>query len=233
MKCCSASRRSLQHTRFWEDARRSVELAAEGQPSPVSAEVADAELEAVLDEVRLDPDRYGRLLDRSLLAALARHAASVVGVDVSSWAQQAALDQERRQRGLLQPEDVGAWLRDRDLSETDLPAVARRLAVLRWAHQAHRDAVAGEVALTVRSGDGYAGLAARAARKRDVLGSLPTSSAVGTDDAEVISWYFRDRLGQEVPVALDAWASAHGWRRATDLVRALRAEWRFEQAVGK
>jgi hypothetical protein len=223
---------TLQHSRFWEDARRSVELAAESEPDYVAAEIADGELEAVLDEVRLDPDRYRRLRDRSLLTALARNAASVAGVDVSPWAHQAALDQERRERGLLEPEDVGAWLEARDLDEADLPAVARRLAELRWAHRAHRDAIAGELAFNVRSSKDYAGLAARAARKRDVLASLPTSSAVGTDDAEVISWYFRDRLGLDVPPALDAWASAHGWRRVTDLIRALRAEWWFERTVG-
>jgi hypothetical protein len=224
---------TLQHSRFWADVRRSVELAAEGETGAVPAEAADAELEAVLDEVRLDPDRYSRLLERSLLTALARNAASAVGVDVSPWAHQSALDHERRERGMLEPEDVRAWLEARDLDDADLPALARRLAVLRWARQAHRHSVAGEVALAVRSGDDYAALTARAAHKRDVLASLPTPSAVGTDDAEVISWYFRERLGQDVPVALDAWASAHGWRRVMDLMRALRAEWWFEKTVGR
>jgi hypothetical protein len=223
---------TLQHSRFWEDTRRAVELAAEGELGRVPVEGADDELEAVLDEVRLVPDEFRRLLDDSLLTALARNAASVAGVDVSSWAQQAALDQARRAQGVLEPEDFEDWLNARDLGQADLPDVARRLAVLRWAHRAHRDAVAGEVAFAVRSGDGYARVAARAARKRDVLASLPISSAVDVHDAAVIAWYFRERLGQDVPVALDAWSSAHGWRRVTDLVRAVRAEWRFERAVG-
>lgn len=220
---------TLQRTRYWEDAKRAVELAAEHQTDSVPAATADEELEAVLDEVRLDPGGYGRLLDRSLVTALARDAATAAGADVSSWAQQAALDEERLRRGLLEPEHVVAWLEERGLSQADLSDVARRLAVLRWAHAAHRDSVAGEVALTVQSDDRYTELAARASRKLDVLASRPAASAVDIDDAEVISWYFRERLGQDVPIALDAWASANGWRRATDLVRALRAEWRFEK----
>ena len=220
---------TLQRTRAWENTRRLVELAAEGQPESTPAWVADEELEAVLDEVRLDPDLYRRLLDRSLLSALAGDAASAVGLDVSPWAHQAALDHERLQRGLLQPEDVGDWLKERDLDEADLPAVARRLAVLRWAHYAHRGSVSGEVALTLRADDSYAGLAKRAARKRDALARLPSTGDI--DDSEVVSWYFRERLGQEVPAALDAWASAHGWRRAADLLRALRAEWLFERTL--
>jgi hypothetical protein len=223
---------TLQRTRYWEDARRTVELAGWRTPPPAPTFSADEELEAVLDEVRLDPDSYGQLLERSLLTALARHAAAAAGVDASSWAHQTALDEERRRRGLLEPEDLGAWLEERGLSQAELPAVARRLAVLRWARDAHRDSVAGEMALTVRSEDLYADLAARAARKREVLASLPTSGATRIDDNEVVAWYFRDRLGQQVPAALDAWASAHGWRRVADLLRALRAEWSYEEAGG-
>ena len=204
-----------------------MELAAAG---PGTAPTADEELQAVLDEVRLDPDGYRLLVDRSLLTALARNAATAVGVDVSPWAHQTALERERRHRGLLEPDQVDGWLEERGLSRADLPAVARRLAVLRWAQEAHRDSVAGEMALTVRSDEVYAELAARAIRKRDVLASLPTG-ANAADDPEVVEWYFREQLGQEVPVALDAWALAHGRARVTDLLRALRAEWSFRRTT--
>jgi len=178
---------TLQRTRFWEDARHSVERAAEHRPGSTPAVTADEELESVLDEARLDPDQYGRLLDQSLLITLARHGAAAVGVDVSSWAHQAALDQERHRRGLSEPDDVTTWLGTRGLSMADLPAVAQRLAVLRWAHDAHRDAVAGEVGFTLRSDDAYTELVARAARKREVLASLPASRAPDIDSRALIS----------------------------------------------
>ena len=224
---------TLQRTRYWEDARRAVEAAAALLPGAASAPTADEELEAVLDEVRLDPDRYSVLLDRALLAALARHGAASVGVDVSPWARQAALDHERRVQGLLEPEDVGAWLEERGLTDADLSGEARRLAVLRWARDAHRDAVAGEVAQALRSDAAYADLVARAEGKREALASLPTANPNGVDDAQVISWYFRERLGTAIPRALDSWATAHGWRHVTDLVRALRAEWWFHTAAAR
>jgi hypothetical protein len=219
---------TLQRTRYWEEARRSVELASSGEPGGT----ADATLEAVLDEARLDAEGFGRVADRSLLAALARDAAAAAGVDVSPWAHRAALDEERRARGLLEPEDVDTWLDERDLDRDDLPDVARRLAALRWARDAHRDAVAGEVAFALRWDDAYAGLAARAARKREVLASLPSDRATPAD-VELVEWYFRERLGREAPVALDAWATAHGWRRVADLVRAIRDEWWFRGADGE
>jgi hypothetical protein len=206
-----------------------VERAAEHRPGSTLAVAADEELESVLDEARLDPDQFGRLLDQALLITLARDEAAAVGVDVSSWAQQAALDQERHRRGLFDPEAVTTWLEKQGLSRADLPAVAQRLGALRWAHEAHRDAVAGEVAFTLRSDDVYTELAARAARKRELLASLPASRAPEIDDRALISWYFGEHLGQAVPVAVDAWASANGWRRVADFVRAIRAEWRFQQ----
>jgi hypothetical protein len=212
----------LQRTRYWEEARRSVEVAG----STTSGPTADAALEAVLDEARLDPDAYLRLADRSLLTALARNAAASAGVDVSPWAHEAALEEERKARGLLEPEDVDTWLDESDLDRTDLPELGRRLAVLRWARDAHRDAVVGEMTLAVRSDDTYAGLAGRAERKREVLASLPSDRATPGDE-ELVAWYFRERLGQEVPVALDAWATTNGWRHVTELVRALRREWWF------
>jgi hypothetical protein len=213
---------ALQRTRYWEEARRSVELAGSNASGPT----ADAALEAVLDETRLHPNGYRRLADRSLLTALARNAAASAGVDVSPWAHEAALEEERRARGLLEPEDVDTWLDESDLDRADLPEIGRRLAVLRWARDAHRDAVVGEMTLAVRSDDTYAALAGRAERKREVLASLPSDRATPGDE-ELVAWYFRERLGQEVPLALDAWATANGWRHVSELVRALRSEWWF------
>ncbi len=213
---------TLQRTRYWEDARRSIEVAG----SQETGRAGDATLEAVLDEARLDPDGYGRLVDAALLAALARNAAAGAGVDVSPWAHQAALTEDRRARGLLEPEDVDAWLAERELDRDDLPDVARRLAILRWARDAHRDALAGEVALAVRSDEAFPALADRAERKRRLVASLPSDRPTPADD-ELVAWYFRERLDRDVPVALDAWAAAHDWRRVTDLLRALRDEWWF------
>jgi hypothetical protein len=217
---------TLQRTRYWEEARRSVELANGDDPEPTF----DAALDAVLDEARLEPDVYGRLADRSLLTALARSAAATAGVDVSPWAHEAAVEEERRARGLLEPDDLDTWLEAHDLGRSDLPEVARRLAVLRWARDAHRDAVAGEMALAVRSEDAYAGLVSRAERKRDAVAALPSDRAT-PGDGELVGWYFRERLGQEVPAALDAWATTKGWRHVGELVRALRREWWFVSSV--
>ena len=80
--------------------------------------------------------------------------------------------------------------------------------------------------LAVRADDTYAGLAGRAERKRELLASLPSDRATPGDE-ELVGWYFRERLGQKVPVALDAWATTNGWPPRRRAVRALRREWWF------
>jgi hypothetical protein len=221
---------TLQRTRYWEDALRRAGTEP-GTPA-TTAPTSDEELEAVLDEVRLDPAAYRLLAERSLLTALARNAAAATGVDVAPWAQQVALDDERLHRGLLEPADVDAWLDEHGLARTDLPDLARRLAALRWAREAHADAVTGEIALTLRSDAAYGELAARALRKREVIASLPSGRAGAIDDVELVGWYFRELLGREVPFALDAWAAAQGWPGTRELVRAVRGEWAFRQVEG-
>jgi hypothetical protein len=89
------------------------------------------------------------------------------------------------------------------------------------------------MALTLRTDDTYAELAARAVRKRQVLDSRPSAgTAPALADEELVDWYFREHLGRDVPVALDAWAEANGWQRVADLLRALRSEWLFRRVVG-
>ena len=67
-----------------------MELTGRSRTGPGPTFTGDEDLEALLDEARLDPDTYGPLLERSLLTALARNAAAAAGVDASSWAHQTA-----------------------------------------------------------------------------------------------------------------------------------------------
>ena len=217
---------TFQRTRFWDEARRVAEQASAARAEPAPVRIVDDELEGVLDEYRLDPGHYSRLLDRSLLVALALDAAADDGGDASPWAQQTALDRERLRRGQLQPEETTAWLEQRGLSGDDIASLARRLAALSWTRQAKRDAVSGELPLALRTDDAFTELAQRAARKRAALAALPAGAEAPTDE-ELLSWYFHERLQQEPPPALESWAAANGWSRPSDLLRTIRAEWRF------
>jgi hypothetical protein len=214
----------LQRTRFWESALRSVRLAAADEDACFVD--ADGAVDSLLDELRLDPERFARLAERSLLTALAAEAASRTGAAASSSLPQTALDEERRARGLGDPERMRAWLDERGLGEEEIPELASRLAALRWARRAYRDDVAEELLLALRLEDDYPELAERAAEKRVALAERPSDTPLPTDE-ELVAWYFTERLGQEAPAALEDWAVRQGWVGASELVRALSAEWAF------
>lgn len=213
----------LQRTRFWEEARIAAELAPEDADADDRAEQDD--LADVLDEVRLDPARYGPLATESLLVALARHEAARAGVDHSAWATQVTLDEVRLADGLLAGTEVDTWLATRGLADHDLDAVVQRWTVLRWAHSAHRNALAGELVLSMRTSGELVAVSERAARKREAL-AVPSTRPVPSDET-LLAWYFGEVLGRDVPAAPDVWARANGWPRRADLVRALRREWQF------
>lgn len=222
----------LQHTRFWESALRSARLAAGADDGDSPFVDADGTVESLLDELRLEPERFTRLAERSLLTALAGETAARAGADVSASLQQTALDEERRVRGLSDPESMRAWLDERELGEEEeVSELAGRLAALRWVRRAYRDDVADELLLALRLEEDYPGLATRAAEKRVALAGRPSDAPVAADD-EVVAWYFSERLGRDVPAALEDWAVRHGWLGTGDFLRALRAEWTFVADTG-
>lgn len=217
----------LQQTRFWESALRSVRLAAADEDGNSRVVDADGAVDSLLDELRLDPARFTRLAERSLLTALAGEIASRAGADASPSLRQTALDEERRARGLDDPERMRAWLDGRQVDESELEGLADRLAALRWARRAYRDEVAEELVLALRLEDDYPAIAERAEEKRVLLAEQPSPAGAGPSDGEFLSWYFTERLGSAVPVQLEDWSKAQGWASVGDFLRALRAEWAF------
>jgi hypothetical protein len=217
----------LERTRFLEATLRSVRLAAGEEGGDTFFIDADGAVESLLDEVRLDPERYTRLVERSLLTTLAREVAGRTGASASPSLRQTALDEERHARGLYDRESVRTWLEERSLGEDDVPELASRLAAVRWVGRAYRDAVGEELLLALRLEDDYPAIAERAEAKRTLLGDQSSLAGDGPTDGELVAWYFTDQVGGPVPAELQDWSKAQGWAGTGDLVRALRAEWAF------
>ncbi len=143
------------------------------------------------------------------------NAATAVGVDVSPWAHQTALERERRHRGLLEPDQVDGWLEERGLSRADLPAVARRLAVLRWAQRGasrlgrRRDGAHGSLRRRLRASSPR-----RAARKRDVA-RLASDHRTPTrpTTARSSSGTSASSSARRFPSRSTPGRQAHGWGR--------------------
>jgi hypothetical protein len=212
---------TFPRTIHWEDAQRALEREA-GQ---LGGEVPEP---ALLDELRLDPERFAVLADRAEAAvATARYAA--VACAAAPWAHEVARSELLLASDLDGSADVDRWLAERDLDRTDLMAMAERARRSRWIRSTARDDFYGELLRAARAAPGYADLRRQAAAKVALLAGVPPDVP---DDGTLLRWYFVDQLGRDVPRALDAWCRNAGWIDPGELVRALRRDWCYRMVAG-
>jgi hypothetical protein len=215
------SRWSFPRTVYWEDAQRALEREA----AQLGGEVPEP---ALLDELRLEPERFEVLADRAEAAVATARYAVVAGAH-APWAQQVARTDLLLASDLSGSADVDGWLADRDLDRTDLVALAERECRSRWIRSMARDDFHAELLRAAHAAPGYAELRRRAATKVALLAGVPPDVP---DDANLLQWYFVDQLGQVVPGALDAWCRCAGWVDTGELVQALRREWTYRGMIG-
>jgi hypothetical protein len=215
------SRWTFPRTAYWEDAQRALEREAD----QLGGEVPEP---ALMDELRLDPERFEVLADRAEAAVATARYAAVAGAS-APWADQVAWSDLLLASDLSGSADVDGWLAERDLDPTDLVALAERARRSRWIRSTTRDDFHAELLRAARAGPGYADLRRRAAAKVALLAGVPPEVP---DDASLLRWYFVDQLGRVVPGALDAWCRCAGWVDQGELVLALRRDWTYRRVVG-
>jgi hypothetical protein len=213
---------TFPRTVHWEDAQRALEREA----SQLAGEVPEP---ALLDELRLDPERFEVLADRAEAAVATARYAAVAGAP-APWADEVARSDVLLARDLAGSVEVDGWLAGRDLDRSDLVALAERARRSRSIRSTARDDFHAELLRAARAAPGYAELRRRAAAKVALLADVPP--AVPEDDT-LLRWYFVDRLGRDVPGALNAWARCAGWVDPGELVRALRRDWTYRRAAGE
>ncbi|MCV2446221.1 TfuA-like protein [Paracoccus sp. DMF] len=164
------------------------------------AEATDARL---LDALRLQGEPYQELRRAALLQHLAAETAARAqrGPDPARIAQ-AALE-FRLPRGLLRGQDIERWAAENGLDRAGFDRLMARLATVEAMAQ-DRDAALGPAILDqLRLDGGYAALRERIA---------------GCADAEppplpvLLAWYFRTRLGRDLPEDLEDHARSLGFR---------------------
>lgn len=188
---------------------------------------------ALVDELRLDPDSFGRLRDRAAHALLSREEAQRAGrqPDKEELVQQ--MSRHRDRAGLPRHADLMRWLEENDLT---LPQYEALLA-----DRSYKDAVLADrngqldAALMneLRHDDRYATLRDRAARKRAVV-SAPGGNGADAPAGRIrmLIWYFETRLDRPVPDDLESYAIALGLDGRDRFVELIEAEYLFCQLNG-
>jgi hypothetical protein len=184
----------LERATHWEEMRLTAgALAHDGGTDP-----AMAMLDGVLDELRLDGAAYAAAYRGALLRLLAGFVAAAYGLTITPDRFQETAEAFRRERGLLDAEDVRRWLERHHLEPDRFQRLLEDEARLRWVERGVAVEVVGALADQLRVDGSYPHLAARARDKRRTLeetGLLhPRLADVGLTEAELRRWY-ADRQG--------------------------------------
>lgn len=222
---------TFEHTQFFERARRSAgavvvrEHNVNAGGSPRDSCPGSLTLEALLDELRLQPELYWTIRQRALTRCLVARDAARNRVSSTSRDLQSAVDRFRRIRNLARPEDTEVWMNANHLNLRQLAALAMEDAAI----TDRSIELEGELDIylrnELRSSGEYATLAVRAHDKHRVLTSLGVADASvdEIDDANVLAWFF-DRSGQDAPADLDGFMQALGYTDPVVFLRALKRE---------
>jgi len=235
---------TFQYSEFWFEAQRAAGRLRHDAPDPTSG---DASIEVagtgpvsttsdeLLDELRLDPDRYRRAWESAYARLSALEHLRGSGVEITPDRLQATADTFRREQGLLAPEDAERWLRHNDLSEPDAAELMRREALIRWSFSAQDPFVQAHLPDHLRLEGSYPELVERARTKGDRLAEVGWAEVsladLGVSWDEILAWYFREQQGGEVPGDLDAFATAHGYTGESHLRRVLVREYAYRTCI--
>ena len=148
-----------------------------------------AQDEAVLDELRLNPERLAEVRRGALLRLLGRGECWARSAGPGPTELDEGRDALRARLGLWRGADLRRWRAEQDLDEAGFDELARDEALL--ARLARRGGGALDAAMLaeLRAAGGYAALAARARTKADALAAAGMEAAVpaGTDLAPILA----------------------------------------------
>jgi hypothetical protein len=214
----------FEYTDLWDEARRRAgEIPLDGSVEPEMLL-----LDAVLEELRLDPDAYDRARSRALTRLLALREAQWQAPDVAAEHLRAMIETFRYERDLLEPAQVEQWLTEHHLSADQFVRLMEDEARLRWVETLAQREVVHQLLDHLRVSGDLPHLLARARDKRRRLGSRGLTDATPGDAGMtadgLLRWYFEERLGRPVVADLGRFIQAAGFTNETEFRQALLRE---------
>ena len=176
----------------------------------------------VLDELRLDPERW----HQTTLLALGRSQALAAAGDNEPRTLTERIDAFRRTRGLWRRTDLDAWLADHALTEAQLGRMLREEARLGEAARGRHADLTGAMLDHLRLSGAFATLHRRAATKSTQSATTARAPAGPLLD-EALDWYFSSRNNGRRPRSIAVYARDLGWRDQAAFETAVWREYRF------
>jgi SagB-type dehydrogenase family enzyme len=217
-------RYAFEHTNFWERAKFSAgQLQAD---SGCEAEMIS--LDMMQEELALDPAAQARAKQGTLLRLFALETARRAGTPVGQELLLETVEKFRRERDLLESEEVEGWLAAQRLDREGFSRLIEAEARVRWAIAWAEPELHRLLPDYLRVTGEYSRLLARTSHKQEVLKSKGLrdldSTAAGLTQGELEQWYFEQCLGRPTPTDLRAFARSSGFADEISFRRAIFRE---------
>jgi len=211
-------------TEIWTDATRELD----GDAGPDSPESLAPD---VIDELRLEEDTYLDARSNALARMSMLAGAGTQDATIDSAALRTTSDRLRQSKGLFGRSEIDAWLGANDLSLEDYDRLIEDEVRIERLKPALESALAPYIMDHLRIRGDYARLADRARRKMGLLAREDlaghASTTASPSRAELIAWYFEQRLGGAIPEDIGAYSARLGYSGVDDFFRTLALEHAF------
>lgn len=167
--------------------------------------------DAVLNELRLDPERYRLLRARARARMQMLHEADDA-VAPTREEQAAARAQHRLTHGLLRAAELDRWLGEQHLDRSVYDRLIDEAAIVESVATREDPEVHRNMVMLLKLDGEFGAAAKRAAAKAAALaaGAGTTQAAALQLPPALLGWYFRTRLQQETPEDIDSYIRGLG-----------------------
>jgi len=220
---------SLENTKYWETAKHHagvLRLDAGGHAETLP-------LDLLLEELRLRGQQYASASRGALLRQLALEDAPRRGAAMTVETVRGTTDSFRRERGLFEPEAVGRWMAENDLTIHQFRRIMEEEALLHQVGMRLGPATVARLPDHLRVTGAYLGLMQRARDKQRTLElhglQNPSLADVGLSEEELVRWYFEEGMQRPLPPDLADYARTMGFADESAFRRAVLREWCYIQ----
>ncbi|UWQ74357.1 TfuA-like protein [Leisingera sp. M658] len=208
-------------------------LAWQGLVRRIEAEdysLPDADLQ-VLDELRLEPERFGLFRTRAAVRCLALETARRKDLRADRQEILEQLNSHRKTLRLFRSADLKQWLAENRLTADGYEALLEGTTLAGTAVNALGEQLDLHLLAELRQSGAYAQLKSRAISKSQWLAeqNQPRSNQPDQNRVRLTLWYFETRLQREVPDDLDKYASGIGLKDLDEFYALIRREFMYHQ----
>jgi hypothetical protein len=217
------------YTFSWTVMWDSVVTGDTGQP-PTDSGSSEVDMESlVLNELRLDPQQYRRIILRARLKQIARREAGRAGIDADAAQTRLQLKNLRESHELYTRVQLDAWIQQNDWDPDRLQQALELEQQCQTVVDRLGDIDERTLLDELRLGNTYAALKARADARRRV--DLSTFAGVDIKPPQLLAWYFESQLGESIPTDIDKYLAETGFHDRDEFYRLLKNHYLTSLAI--